>query len=235
MGPGITEQRGPLPLPSPLSSVLGLDDKAKDKNGWSVGDGLKIYFVTVRLRVDVSRECCENLVKGFCDHKHYKQMLFSVEKENAVGPCTHHIHAVVHFKVNVPKTTYAHVQICTYYQPGLGHTDIGHTDTLIYICTYINMYIYTYIRIYAYIYMYMKYTYVCTYIYIYICMNTHTLKHVPLFRGRLHYANLFFIKKKTRKTTRACHRHNTGMHVYRGRRGLRRRDDLVAQWYCCRL
>jgi len=88
-----------------VSSILGLDETDKDKNGWAVGDGLKIYFVTVRLSVDVSHEFCKKLVQGFRDHKHYKQMLFSVEKENAVGPCTHHIHAVVHFKVNVPKTT----------------------------------------------------------------------------------------------------------------------------------
>jgi len=33
-------------------------------------------------------------------------MLLSVEKENAVGPCTHHVHAIIHFKVNVPKPTF---------------------------------------------------------------------------------------------------------------------------------
>jgi len=44
----VSEQKGPpSPLPPPLSSSLGLDDKDKDKNGWAVGDGLKIYFVTV--------------------------------------------------------------------------------------------------------------------------------------------------------------------------------------------
>jgi len=33
-------------------------------------------------------------------------MLLCVEKENATGPCTHHVHAIVHFKTNVPKSTF---------------------------------------------------------------------------------------------------------------------------------
>jgi len=39
MGAGFWEQTCPPPLIPSLSSLLGLDDKDKDKNGWAVGDG----------------------------------------------------------------------------------------------------------------------------------------------------------------------------------------------------
>ena len=52
---------------------------------WTPEDGLKVYFLTVRLRVDFSHENTLELVTCLKAHKHYKQMLFSMEKENAVG------------------------------------------------------------------------------------------------------------------------------------------------------
>jgi len=55
----------PDSLSSMSSSSLGLDDNYKMTNSppnilgetWNVKDGLKIYFLTVRLRVDISHEC----------------------------------------------------------------------------------------------------------------------------------------------------------------------------------
>ena len=73
---------------------------------WTPKDGLKVYFLTVRLRVDFSHENALELIACLRGHKHYKQMLFSMEKENAVGPCTHHVHAIIHFTENVPKPTF---------------------------------------------------------------------------------------------------------------------------------
>ena len=34
-------------------------------------------------------------------------IVLCVEKKNATGPCTHHVHAILHFKENVPKPTFA--------------------------------------------------------------------------------------------------------------------------------
>ena len=65
---------------------LGLDYNYNYKNGgktWTPKDGLKVYFLTVRLRVDFSHENTLELVSCLKAHKHYKQMLLSVEKENA--------------------------------------------------------------------------------------------------------------------------------------------------------
>jgi len=88
------------------SSPLGLDDHDNDKGPeWTVNDGLRVYFVTIRLRVDISPECVSYIMEMLEKHKQYEQMLLCVEKENAAGPCTHHMHALVHFKQNIPKPT----------------------------------------------------------------------------------------------------------------------------------
>ena len=73
---------------------------------WTPKDGLKVYFLTVRLKVDFTHEKALELVSCLKAHKHYKQMLLSIEKENAVGPCTHHVHAIIHFTENAPKPTF---------------------------------------------------------------------------------------------------------------------------------
>jgi len=89
--------------------ALGLDYNYNYKNGgktWTPKDGLKVYFLTLRLRVNISHEVCLELVASLKAHKHVKQMLLSLEKENAVGPTTHHVHAIVHFTENVPKPTF---------------------------------------------------------------------------------------------------------------------------------
>ena len=67
----------------------------------SVKEGLKVYFLTINLRVDIFHEVVTELVTCLRGHKHYKQMLLCVEKGNATGPCTHHVHAIVHFQVNL--------------------------------------------------------------------------------------------------------------------------------------
>jgi len=103
-----------IPPISEKLSTLGLDnnytvtESAPNILGepWNVKEGLKIYFLTIRLRVSISHEVVMELVTCLRAHKHYKQMLLCVEKENATGPCTHHVHAIVHFKVNVPKSTF---------------------------------------------------------------------------------------------------------------------------------
>jgi len=59
------------------------------------------------MRVDISPESTQNLVTSLQGRKDYKQMLLCVEKENAVGPCTHHVHAIINFTENVPKPTFA--------------------------------------------------------------------------------------------------------------------------------
>jgi len=69
-------------------------------------DVLKVYFLTVRLRVNFSHENALELVTCLKVHKLYKQILFSIEKENAVGPCTHHVHAIILFTQNVPNPTF---------------------------------------------------------------------------------------------------------------------------------
>ena len=73
---------------------------------WTPKMGLKVYFLTLRLRVDISHEVCLELVASLRAHKHFKQMLLSLEKENAVGPTTHHVHAILHFTENVPKPSF---------------------------------------------------------------------------------------------------------------------------------
>jgi len=67
--------------------------------------GLRVYFITICLRVDISHDCCSYIVRMLKKHKQYEQMLLCMEKENAVGPCTHHIHSIVQFKENIPKPT----------------------------------------------------------------------------------------------------------------------------------
>jgi len=80
--------------------ALGLDYNYKSTESagkqWTPKDGLKVYFLTVRLRVDFSHENALELVASLRAHKQVKQMLLSIEKENAVGPCTHHVHAIMH-------------------------------------------------------------------------------------------------------------------------------------------
>jgi len=95
-----------IPNISEKLSPLGLDNNYKVTESapkilgvqWNVKNGLKIYFLTIRLRVSISHEVVTELVTCLRTHKHYKQMLLRVEKENATGPCTHHVHAIVHFK-----------------------------------------------------------------------------------------------------------------------------------------
>jgi len=38
-------------------------------------------------------------------HNQFEQMLLCMEKENAAGPCSHHIHSLVQFKDNIPEPT----------------------------------------------------------------------------------------------------------------------------------
>jgi len=90
--------------------ALGLDYNYKISSSespkWTPKMGLKVYFLTLRLRVDFSHENCYKLIAALQGQKQFKQMLFSLEKENAVGPCTHHVHAIIHFTENVPKSTF---------------------------------------------------------------------------------------------------------------------------------
>jgi len=95
-----------IPTISVPSSPLGLDDNDNDNGSeWTVNDGLRVYFITIRLRVDMSHECCSYIMKMLQKHKLMEQMLLCLEKENAAGPCTHHLHSLVHFKQNIPKPT----------------------------------------------------------------------------------------------------------------------------------
>jgi len=70
---------------------------------------LNMYFSTIRLRCDISHDCCLHIIRMLKQQKLYKQMLFCVEKKNTAGPCTHHIH--IHLYVYM--YTYVHVCICT--------------------------------------------------------------------------------------------------------------------------
>ena len=81
MGPEDSEENpNSPPLPS---SALGLDDNYNYKNGWSVGDGSTIYFLTVHLRDDVSREFCENLVRDFVITSTTNRCYFASRKRKA--------------------------------------------------------------------------------------------------------------------------------------------------------
>jgi len=63
-----------------MSSALGLEDKDNKTNPppnilgatWDVKEGLKVYFLTIRLRVDISHEVVTELVTCLRGHKHYK-------------------------------------------------------------------------------------------------------------------------------------------------------------------
>jgi len=64
-----------------------------------------IHTYIFRLRVNMSHDCCSYIVKMLKKHKQFQQMLLCMEKENAAGPCTHHLHSLVQFKENIPKPT----------------------------------------------------------------------------------------------------------------------------------
>jgi len=59
----------------------------------------KTFFLTIRPSTDIDQACVDELVKFWKKQKNIQQTYCVIEKQGKTGPCTHHLHAYLHYNV----------------------------------------------------------------------------------------------------------------------------------------